>query len=121
MRLSLASTALLLASLQSGGCVKESLPDYKVVSPTPSAPPSSPARTSDPGMQGSSGQAAFSLMDRSGYLPAPIALRAANEAQISPDFRQQIVQYFTNYQAKLRPLIDEAKKKPSDVDRLTAS
>jgi len=72
-------------------------------------------------MQGNSGQAAFSLMDRSGFLQAPIALRAADEAQISPDFRQQIIHYFTNYQSKLRPLIDQAKKKPSDIDRLTNS
>jgi hypothetical protein len=111
-------TITLLIPLVQFGCVKQPLPEYKVVSPTTSAPPPAPERSTDPGMQGASGQAAFSLMNRSGYLECPIALRAVEEAQVSPDFRQQIVHYFTNYQAKLRPLIDEAKKKPSDIDAL---
>jgi len=114
--------AILLVSIETGGCVKQTLPEYKVGSPsTSSTPAPAPARSSDPGMQGSTGQAAFSLMDRSGYLQCPIALAAVDEAQVSPDFRRQVVQYFTNYQAKLRPLVDEAKKKPNDIDRLIVS
>lgn len=111
----------LIVALLSAGCVKQTLTEYKVVSPTTSEPPPAPVRSSDPGMQGSAGSAAFSLMDRSGYLQCPVALRAAEEAPISPDFRRQIVGYFTDYQSHLRPLIEQAKKDPQAVDRLTAN
>src|SRR5579859_4502144 len=119
MRSTLLCTALLACLLS--GCVKESLPEYKPATHSTAGPSPTPARSSDPGMEGNTGQAAFSLMDRSGYLQCPVALRAVEEAQISPDFRQQIVHYFTNYQAKLRPLIDQARKTPNDIDHLIAS
>jgi hypothetical protein len=63
-------------------------------------------------MDGTSGTRAFSLMETSGYLQFPVALQAAREAEITPQYKQQLTQHFTAYQSQLRPLVNAAKKVP---------
>ncbi|HEY8751805.1 MAG TPA: hypothetical protein VIM11_27740 [Tepidisphaeraceae bacterium] len=60
------------------------------------------------------------MMDRSGYLQCSMAVRAAAEADVSPDLKQDITRFFSQYQTQVRPLIDAAKKNPRSLDKLIA-